>query len=335
VQNLAVTPCLANIRLHPIKSLDPVPVSEARIGPNGGLELDRAWALYAADGRWVNAKRTAAMHLIRSVYAPDLRSVTLSVPGDRRNVPAMTFAFPGDTEGAAEWFSMYFEQRVVVHYAREGFPDDGLASGPTIISTGSLEAVCRWFPGMTLEESRRRFRTTLEIDAVPGSPGHGVGPIHLPQRSDWRERTVEESGAASSAASGVATTLLTQSHDSSAEEIESRNPNGAGTSLLPAFWEDRLFSDSATTVVRFRIGEVAFEGSNPCARCPVPARDSFTGKDHMGFQKRFVQERRANLPAWSSVERFDHYYRLATNTRVPSTEEGKVLRIGDPVQLQA
>jgi uncharacterized protein len=127
-------PRLANIRLHPIKSLDPVSVNKARIGPNGGLELDRVWALHSADGRWVNGKRTAAVHLIRAAYAPDISTVTLTVPGDRRNIPAMTFAFPGDTEGAAEWFSMYFEQAIQVRYTREGFPDDGLAAGPTIIS---------------------------------------------------------------------------------------------------------------------------------------------------------------------------------------------------------
>ncbi len=162
-------PRLANIRLHPIKALDPVSVKEARIGPNGGLELDRVWALYAADGRWVNGKRTAAMHLIRAAYSPDLSSVTLTVPGDRRDIPAMTFAFPGDTEGAAEWFSMYFEQAIQVRYTREGFPDDGLAAGPTIVSTASLEAVCEWFPGMALDEARRRFRATLEIDGASGA----------------------------------------------------------------------------------------------------------------------------------------------------------------------
>jgi len=167
-------PRLANIRLHPIKALDPVPVNEARIGPNGGLELDRVWALYSADGRWVNAKRTAAMHLIRASYAPDISSVTLTVPGDRRKIPAMSFAFPGDAESAAEWFSMYFEQAIQVRYTREGFPDDGLAPGPTIVSTASLQAVCEWFPGMTLDEARRRFRTTLEIDATEVRPGPGT-----------------------------------------------------------------------------------------------------------------------------------------------------------------
>ena len=102
-----LTPRLTNIRLHPIKALDPLSVNEARIGPNGGLELDRAWALYSADGRWVNGKRTAAMHLIRAAYAPDISSVTLTVPGDRRKIPAMTFAFPDDTDGAAELYVLY------------------------------------------------------------------------------------------------------------------------------------------------------------------------------------------------------------------------------------
>jgi len=53
------TPRLANIRLHPIKSLDPVHVKQSRVGAGGGLEFDRAWALYSADGQWVNGKRTA------------------------------------------------------------------------------------------------------------------------------------------------------------------------------------------------------------------------------------------------------------------------------------
>jgi uncharacterized protein YcbX len=267
VQFPALAPRLANIRLHPVKALDPVSVNEASIGPSGGLELDRVWALYSADGRWVNGKRTAAIHLIRAAYTTDINSITLCVPGDRRDIPAMTFAFPGDAEGAAEWFSMYFEQAIQIRYAREGFPDDGLAAGPTVVSTASLEAVCGWFPGMSLEEARRRFRATLEIEGVP------------------------------------------------------------------AFWEDQLFAESETSVVRFKIGDVAFEGSNPCARCPVPSRDSETGTTNDGFQKRFIAFRRAQLPPWAPATRFDHFYRLTVNTRVPSTEQGKLLCVGDVLTL--
>ena len=169
-------------------------MTRARIGPSGGLKFDRAWALYTVDNRWVNGKRSPAIFLIRAAYAPDLSSVTLSVPGDARNVPAREFAFPQDAEAAAEWFSVYFDQQIIVRYSPNGFPDDPVANGPTIVSTASLQAVCDWFPGLSLDETRRRFRTTLEIDGVP------------------------------------------------------------------AFWEDRLFGFQNTYAVRFRVGDVDFEG---------------------------------------------------------------------------
>ncbi len=282
-------PRLAGIRLHPIKSLDPVSVSEARIGPGGGLEHDRAWALFSVDGRWVNAKRTPAMHLIRASYAPDLSSVTLAVPGDRRNVPTRTFPFPGGTEDAAEWFSVYFEQQILVRHAPEGFPDDNIANGPTIISTASLQRVCEWFPGMTLDNARQRFRTTLEIDNAE----------------------------------------LNASADDAQAAAKAASANGH----LPAFWEDQLYGEDERSVVRFRIGEVNFEGSNPCARCPVPARDPQNAADLLGFQKRFSDLRRETLPPWAPAARFDHFYRLAVNTRVAPTEIGKLLRLDDTLQI--
>jgi len=102
---------------------------------------------------------------------------------------------------------------------------------------------------------------------------------------------------------------------------------------LPAFWEDQLFGESESSVVRFNIGDIAFEGSNPCARCPVPSRDSQTGAADEAFQKRFTELRRAQLPPWAPTARFDHFYRLATNTRVPSTECGKLLRVGDSLTV--
>jgi uncharacterized protein YcbX len=267
VSSSETSPRLAGIRLHPIKSLDPVSVSEARIGPHGGLELDRAWALYSADGKWINGKRAPAIHLIRATFKSDLSSVGLSAPEDHRQIEPIRVKFPGDSELAAKWFSEYFEQPVIVRYAAAGFPDDGLAPGPTIVSTASLQAVCDWFAGITLNEARERFRATLEIEGVP------------------------------------------------------------------SFWEDQLFGSDENYVVRFKIGDVAFEGSNPCARCPVPPRNPRTGEDWPGFAKLFGELRRATLPPWSPAPRFDHYYRLTTNTRVPSTQQGKLLRLGDPLTI--
>ena len=100
-----------------------------------------------------------------------------------------------------------------------------------------------------------------------------------------------------------------------------------------AFWEDQLFGEEERSAVRFRVGEVSFEGSNPCARCPVPARDPHTGEGIFWFQKRLSDYRRANMPPWVPEARFDHYYRLGINTRVASTESGKLLRLNDPVVI--
>jgi uncharacterized protein YcbX len=244
-----------------------VNVNEARVSCSGGLALDRAWALYSVDGKWVNGKRTPLIHHIRAQFSPAVDSVTLSVPTDRRKIPPRTFAFPHDHEEAAEWFSVFFEQQIIVRYSEGGFPDDPIANGPTIVSTASLQAVADWFPGLALENVRRRFRASLEIDGVP------------------------------------------------------------------AFWEDQLFGENERSVVRFTLGDVQLEGSNPCARCPVPPRDPFTGANLDGFQKHFNQQRQATLPPWAPRERFDHFYRLSTNTRAPSSETGKALRLHVPLNL--
>ena len=99
----------------------------------------------------------------------------------------------------------------------------------------------------------------------------------------------------------------------------------------PAFWEDQLFGDPDTTV-KFRVGEAELLGTNPCKRCVVPTRDPSTGDELAGFQRTFVQQRKATLPSWANRARFDFYYRLATNTRAADDVAGKIIRIGDTVE---
>src|ERR1700740_1774362 len=72
------TAWLANIRLHPIKGLAPVSVPEARIGPNGGLRLDRVWVLCTVNGKCINGKNNPPIHWIRAEYDPQVASVTLT-----------------------------------------------------------------------------------------------------------------------------------------------------------------------------------------------------------------------------------------------------------------
>jgi uncharacterized protein YcbX len=96
------------------------------------------------------------------------------------------------------------------------------------------------------------------------------------------------------------------------------------------FWEDRLFGDVDTTV-EFQLGDVTIFGVNPCQRCAVPSRDPSTGNVTPEFQRIFSERRATGLPPWATRSRFNHYYRLAVNTRIPASQAGKLLRVGDAV----
>jgi uncharacterized protein YcbX len=94
---------------------------------------------------------------------------------------------------------------------------------------------------------------------------------------------------------------------------------------VEAFWEDRLYG------LIFRVGNVQVDAVNPCQRCIVPSRQPLTGEAMVGFQKHFAQLRKATLASTTDSSRFDHYYRFAVNTRIPSFQGGKAIRIGDSI----
>lgn len=101
---------------------------------------------------------------------------------------------------------------------------------------------------------------------------------------------------------------------------------------VPAFWEDRLFTTPEQTVI-FKVGNVEFMGVNPCQRCIVVTRNPHTGEPYPKFQKTFITQRKNTLPNWTERSRFNHYFRLAVNTRLSPTEAGKVIKIGDQITI--
>lgn len=256
-----MTPYLAKILTYPVKSLDGQSLSDVRVLRSGALEEDRRYALVDAAGKYVNAKRFARIHLLRSCFDAQARTVTLR---DGQRSPA-TFHLDRDRESLGRWVSEFFGFAVTLQEnSAAGFPDDTDSPGPTIISTATLAEVASWFPGITTDQMRVRIRANLEISGVP------------------------------------------------------------------AFWEDRLYG-VAGTELRFEIGPVQFDGINPCQRCVVPPRDPITGENYPAFSNIFRQRREQTLPDWAERSRFNHFYRLAINTRLPVTEAGKLLHVGDPV----
>lgn len=258
-----MTPRLARIDVFPVKSLDGVSLTQAKVHGGGGLARDREFQLADAEGRPANGKRFGEK-IISLRAAFDLVYGRLSVSDGEGGVEGR---LPGEEETLAAWMSDRLGAEL--HWERDaekGFPDDVEASGPTVISTATLETAGGWF-GLSVEEARRRFRANLEID--------GVEP----------------------------------------------------------FWEDRLYGAEGEAP-RFRIGDVELEALNPCKRCAVPSRDSRTGEiPEPKFTKLLSEKRKAALPEWAEASRFDHFYRLAVNTRVPERENGKVLEVGDEIRL--
>ncbi|MGD1904982.1 MAG: MOSC domain-containing protein [Leptolyngbyaceae cyanobacterium] len=252
---------LARINLYPIKSLAGRSVSQVSMLPSGALAGDRAYALFDQQSRFVNAKRYAQIHQVRSRIDETLTKLTLWTDTETPT----TLQLETEPASIEAWFSDYFGQPIRLQQNKTmGFPDDTDSPGPTVISTATLQTVADWF-SISLDECRQRFRTNLEIDGVP------------------------------------------------------------------AFWEDQLFSESGDPVP-FQIGAVTLQGINPCQRCVVPTRDPVTGEATGGFQKQFSMRRSETLPATVARSRFNHFYRLAVNTRSTSDIE-QTLTVGDPVTV--
>ena len=162
-------PTLSEIRVYPVKSLDPELVDSAELAASGALALDRRYALFDADGDYVNGKNERQTHRLRSEYDFDGGRLRLREQGGSEWT-----AFDPDADRAAleSWLADFFGYDVRVRRDDEqGYPDDTDAGGPTLISTGTLDAMASWFdgqgdrPAFDEAELRRRFRPNLVVDA--------------------------------------------------------------------------------------------------------------------------------------------------------------------------
>ena len=100
------------------------------------------------------------------------------------------------------------------------------------------------------------------------------------------------------------------------------------------FWEDRLFGPQGS-VIEFHLGEVVLSGTNPCQRCVVPTRDPTTGEVYPRFTPEFTRRREQSLPVWAEASRFNHFYRLAVNTRGVDCPPQARIRVGDEVVISS
>jgi uncharacterized protein YcbX len=171
-------PRVRRLTTFPVKSLDGTDRERAELRPNGGLETDREFALFDADGNYVNGKRERAIHRVRSTVDHDAGTLSVDAPG----VESATFDLVDDTAALSAWFESYLGYPVELRHDRDGgFPDDTTLSGPTVISTATLREVASWFDDVDTEGMRRRLRANVEIGADESADAEPLPPF-------WEDR---------------------------------------------------------------------------------------------------------------------------------------------------
>ena len=154
---------LSKILIYPIKALPGVQLEAAQITEGGTLYNDRRWAMVDEQGALLNGKNNKKIFLLKPSF--DLVAETVCF---LENGGSMQKFALDDAVGLSDYFSDKLAKRVFLKQdKRQGFPDDMQASGPTVVSQASLEAVASWYPALSLDEVRARFRINLEVSPAP------------------------------------------------------------------------------------------------------------------------------------------------------------------------
>ncbi|MEM8674229.1 MAG: MOSC N-terminal beta barrel domain-containing protein [Cyanobacteria bacterium P01_G01_bin.67] len=158
-------PYVAQLYIYPIKSLDRVACDHVTILKSGALKGDRTWAIFDADGNFVNGKRNRKIHALRSKFEPETNQLSLWTLGNNQ---AATFDLIAEQKLICDWLEVYFGFPVEIRQnLAQGYPDDTVSPGATIVSTATLEEIASWYPELDLVDVRRRFRANIEIAGVP------------------------------------------------------------------------------------------------------------------------------------------------------------------------
>jgi len=193
---------LERLLVSPIAALDPVSVSSAEL-VDGGIAWDHRYTITkrtaavgstteATGDQYVETTSEPRLHELETTYDLERATVTVRKPS---NDDTQTFHLELDQDCVASWLSEFlnYPVEIVCNQVGDGSNDggrfesltDGAATGPTVVSTGTLEAVASWYEGIDPAEMCRRLRPNLVVDAAPfwedrlyGAPG-SIVPIDI------------------------------------------------------------------------------------------------------------------------------------------------------------
>lgn len=157
-------PILQKITIYPIKGLCSQSLPEAVISEGGCLLHDREFAMFDANGKYVNGKANPRVHFLHSSVDFERKKMAFKMQSESL---WKEFNFENELPEIESYLSTYFKEPINLVRNKTGrfldVPDKG---GVTVVSSESLQLASTWFPSLSLEETRRRFRVTLEFDGV-------------------------------------------------------------------------------------------------------------------------------------------------------------------------
>ncbi|RLS30081.1 MAG: hypothetical protein DWH79_11225 [Planctomycetota bacterium] len=296
-------PSLERITIYPVKSLDGIDLESSPVLPCGALEHDRRWRLIDEDGRVVNAKRTPLLHGIRAAF--DLGSDGTTGPGKRIVALSITSA-PVGSAG----------------HRREGLPP---AAYPIIPGPAGP---CDWLSEALGQKVLLEERPDGGFPDDRDSPGATlVATASLAEVGRWFSLPLDE------VRRRFRVNLEVGGCDPFWEDTlasPARQPPWPTIGELdPALPLDPYAALPSPEPLAFMAGAVRFAAVNVCRRCPVPSRDSSSGRPVEHFREAFESWRRRRLRQDVDPSAWGGLYRLAINTL--GDGRGGSLQLGDSV----
>ena len=162
---MKIEPILSRITIYPVKSLDGISLQKAMVTKGGCLLHDREYAISDKEGNFIIGKTNTLVHTLRSTI--DFDNDTISFRQQHETV-WIQFHLQKEKLAIESYLSDYFEVPILFQKNSNGrFMDIPDISGFTVLSTSSLQSVSEWYNNINLNETRKRFRATIEIEGVP------------------------------------------------------------------------------------------------------------------------------------------------------------------------
>jgi len=162
---MKIEPVLERITIFPVKSLDGMDLQKAEIAEGGCLLHDREFAISDTDGNFIIGKNNPLVHTLRS--SVDFKTEMISFRHENES-QWTDFHLQEEKIKIQSYLSNYFGMETILHQNKKGrFLDIPDISGVTALSSSTLQEVSGWYDNMNLDETRKRFRATIEIEGVP------------------------------------------------------------------------------------------------------------------------------------------------------------------------